>query len=93
MHANKDESNLTARGVYGNFVILEIAPGIFAHYAHLRTGSLPVRPGQRVHCGEVNVLDLVSLVGNITERLPQVRRSLSFFLVICGRRPSGTFSY
>ena len=34
--------DLTARTVYGNFVVLEIAPNVFAHYAHLRNGS--VRP-------------------------------------------------
>ena len=53
MSSNKDESDLTARGLYGNFVILEIAPGVFAHYAHLRPGSIRFHTGQRVHSGEV----------------------------------------
>jgi hypothetical protein len=46
-------NDLTARGLYGNFVVLEIAPGVFAHYAHLRPGSVRVRAGLHVHRGEV----------------------------------------
>jgi len=53
MSAHGDESDLTARGLYGNFVVLEIAPGVFAHYAHLRSGSVRVHAGQHVHSGEV----------------------------------------
>ncbi len=53
MSKHGDESDLTARGLYGNFVVLEIAPTVFAHYAHLRPGSLRVRAGQHVHRGEV----------------------------------------
>ncbi|MEC4591878.1 MULTISPECIES: M23 family metallopeptidase [Nitrospirillum] len=45
--------DLTARTLYGNFVILEIAPGVFAHYAHLRTGSVTVKVGDRVQAGAV----------------------------------------
>lgn len=44
---------LTARALYGNFVILEIAPGVYAHYAHLRQGSLTVRVGEQVRRGAV----------------------------------------
>ncbi|SFR97875.1 Peptidase family M23 [Granulicella pectinivorans] len=44
-------TEITARGAYGNFVILEIAPGIFAHYAHLQSGSIRVRIGQHVKRG------------------------------------------
>ncbi|XHS76327.1 M23 family metallopeptidase [Burkholderiaceae bacterium UC74_6] len=43
--------DLTARTLYGNFVILKISPGVYAHYAHLRSGSLKVRAGQRVQRG------------------------------------------
>ncbi len=50
-HAEGDD--LTARGLYGNFVILQIAPGIFAHYAHLQPGSVRVHAGQAVHKGDV----------------------------------------
>jgi murein DD-endopeptidase MepM/ murein hydrolase activator NlpD len=53
MSKHGDESDLTARGLYGNLVVLEIAPDVFAHYAHLRPGSLRVRAGQHVHRGEV----------------------------------------
>ena len=53
MSKHGDESDLTARGLYGNFVVLEIAPNVFAHYAHLRPGSLRVRAGQHAHRGEV----------------------------------------
>lgn len=42
---------LTARTLYGNFVVLEIAPGVFAHYAHLRKNSVQVKPGDRVKRG------------------------------------------
>ncbi len=48
-----EPTDLTPRGLYGNFVILEIAPGIFAHYAHLRPGSVRVREGDHVHRGDV----------------------------------------
>lgn len=45
--------DLTARSLYGNFVVLRIAPGVYAHYAHLKAGSLTVRTGQRIHSGAV----------------------------------------
>ncbi len=48
-----EPTDLTPRGLYGNFVILEIAPGIFAHYAHLRPGSVRVRAGDHLHRGDV----------------------------------------
>lgn len=48
-----EPTDLTPRGLYGNFVILEIAPGVFAHYAHLRPGSVRVRAGDHVHRGDV----------------------------------------
>lgn len=51
--AHPEPTDLTPRGLYGNYVILEIAPGIFAHYAHLRPGSVRVRTGDRVHRGDV----------------------------------------
>lgn len=46
-------TDLTARGLYGNFIVLEIAPGVFAHYAHLRPGSVGVQAGQHVRRGDV----------------------------------------
>ncbi|MBO9709279.1 MAG: M23 family metallopeptidase [Caulobacter sp.] len=45
--------DLTARTLYGNFVVLEIAPGVFAHYAHLSADGMNVKIGQRVRRGEV----------------------------------------
>jgi hypothetical protein len=50
-HAEGDD--LTARGLYGNFIVLEIAPGVFAHYAHLHPGSVRVRAGEHVHRGDI----------------------------------------
>jgi len=45
--------DLTNRTLYGNFVVLKIAPGTYAHYAHLKAGSLTVRIGQHVRRGDV----------------------------------------
>jgi murein DD-endopeptidase MepM/ murein hydrolase activator NlpD len=36
----------------GNHVVVEIAPGVFATYAHLQPGSLAVRVGERVTPGQ-----------------------------------------
>lgn len=46
-------TDLTTRTLLGNFVVLEVAPHIFVHYAHLQPGSLAVRVGQRVRRGAV----------------------------------------
>ena len=43
----------SAASVYGNFVVLEIGPGTFAHYAHLQERSVSVRLDQRVKRGDV----------------------------------------
>jgi hypothetical protein len=43
---------LTTDGLLGNYVVLKIAPGVFAHYAHLQPGSVLVKPGDRVHRGQ-----------------------------------------
>jgi hypothetical protein len=45
--------DLTARSLYGNFVVLEIAPNTYVHYAHLRSGSLVAKVGQKVRRGDV----------------------------------------
>lgn len=37
----------------GNFVALEVAPGVFARYAHLQSGSLRMKVGARVRWGDV----------------------------------------
>lgn len=46
-------TDLTERILMGNFVVLEVAPGVFAHYAHLQPGSLTVKAGDRVRRGAV----------------------------------------
>jgi murein DD-endopeptidase MepM/ murein hydrolase activator NlpD len=43
----------------GNHVVLEVAPGQFLFVAHLRRGSIRVRPGARVRAG-----DPIGAVGN-----------------------------
>jgi hypothetical protein len=53
---------LTVRGLMGNFIVLEIAPHVFVHYAHLRPGSLQVKRGQRVKPG--TILGQVGQSGN-----------------------------
>jgi hypothetical protein len=58
--ANPGVNDLT-----GNFVLLQIDGGYFALYAHLQTGSLRVRPGDRVRPGQV--LGQVGNTGNSTE--------------------------
>ncbi|KQM19658.1 M23 family metallopeptidase [Novosphingobium sp. Leaf2] len=45
--------DLTSRTLYGNFVVLKIGPNVYAHYAHLRNGSVTMRIGQRVKRGTV----------------------------------------
>lgn len=44
--------SLTADGLFGNYVVLELQPGVFATYAHLKKGSVKVKPGDRVHRGQ-----------------------------------------
>ncbi len=50
---------VTVESLAGNHVIIEIAPGLFATFAHLRHGSIRVKPHQRVRRGEV-----IAEVGN-----------------------------
>jgi hypothetical protein len=49
----EEPEELSARTLYGNFVVLEVAPGVFVHYVHLRQGSVQVKPGQHVKRGAV----------------------------------------
>jgi hypothetical protein len=46
-------TDLTVRTLMGNFVVLEIAPSVFVHYAHLQPGSLTVKVGDKVRRGSV----------------------------------------
>lgn len=47
-----EPSSLTAAGLFGNYVVLELSPGVFASYAHLKKGSVKVKPGDHVHRGQ-----------------------------------------
>jgi len=58
-HVGAEALNLTLETIAGNCVVLDLGSGQFAHYAHLRPGSVRVRVGDRVKRGEV-----VALVGN-----------------------------
>lgn len=53
------------RFVLGNHVVVDQGGGVFATYAHLRRGSLVVRPGDRVATGQR--LGLVGNSGNTSE--------------------------
>lgn len=44
---------LTTDGLFGNYVVLKIAPGVFAGYAHLQRGSVAVKPGDHVRRGQL----------------------------------------
>jgi len=56
---------ITLETVGGNFVIIDIGRDRYAFYAHLKPGSLRVRPGDRIRRGQV--LGLVGNSGNSTE--------------------------
>ncbi|OCC07802.1 M23 family metallopeptidase [Streptomyces sp. PTY087I2] len=45
-------SMIGARRIIGNHVILDLGDGTYAVYAHLRRGSLQVKPGDRVRAGQ-----------------------------------------
>ncbi|WP_426699841.1 M23 family metallopeptidase [Rhodanobacter sp. Col0626] len=48
-----EPESLTAHGLYGNYVVLEIRPGVFATYAHLQRGSVKVHIGDHVRRGQL----------------------------------------
>lgn len=48
-----EPESLTAHGLFGNYVVLEIRPGMYASYAHLQRGSVRVHAGDAVHRGQV----------------------------------------
>lgn len=52
------------RDFAGNLVVERIAPGKYAAYAHLQTGSVRVRVGQRLRTGQV--IGLLGNTGNTT---------------------------
>jgi hypothetical protein len=56
---------ITLETVAGNHIMLKIADGVYALYAHLQPGSLRVKVGDRVKAGQV--IGLVGNSGNSTE--------------------------
>jgi murein DD-endopeptidase MepM/ murein hydrolase activator NlpD len=46
-------ADLTERTLMGNFVVVEVAPHVFAHYGHLQPGSVRVKVGDRVQRGAI----------------------------------------
>jgi len=58
-HVGAEALNLTLETIAGNWVVLDLGDGQFAHYAHLRPGSLRVKAGDRVRRG-----DVIAQVGN-----------------------------
>jgi murein DD-endopeptidase MepM/ murein hydrolase activator NlpD len=46
-------SSLPTAELDGNHVILSLGQGVYAGYAHLRPGSVRVRPGQHVRAGQI----------------------------------------
>ncbi|WP_066981869.1 M23 family metallopeptidase [Streptomyces sp. NRRL F-4489] len=54
-----------ARRMIGNHVVLDLGGGTYALYAHVRRGSLTVRPGDRVRAGQT--LGACGNSGNSTE--------------------------
>lgn len=52
-------ANLPLDEADGNFVVLDIAPGLFVNYAHMRPGSVKVKLGDKVKRG-----DQIGEVGN-----------------------------
>lgn len=54
----------TAADYSGNSVIEQIAPGVYATYAHMQTGSVRVKAGQQLRTGEV--IGLLGDSGNTT---------------------------
>jgi murein DD-endopeptidase MepM/ murein hydrolase activator NlpD len=39
--------------LFGNYVVLQLKPGVFASYAHLQRGSVKVHVGERVRRGQL----------------------------------------
>lgn len=47
-----DPATITVETIDGNHVVIEIAPGTYVFYAHLKRGSINVKPGDRVVPGQ-----------------------------------------
>lgn len=48
-----DPATITTRTVDGNHVVIDIGGGYFVNYAHLKLGTIRVKPGDRVQRGQV----------------------------------------
>ncbi|MFI4959529.1 MAG: M23 family metallopeptidase [Lysobacterales bacterium] len=53
LSAQSEPESLTAHGLFGNYVVLELKPGVYASYAHLQRGSVKVRAGEHVRRGQL----------------------------------------
>jgi len=58
-HVGAEALDLSLDTIAGNLVVLDLGHGQYAHFAHLKPGSLKVKPGQRVKRGQV-----IGLVGS-----------------------------
>lgn len=58
-HVGAEALNLSLDTVAGNTLVLDLGHGQFAHYAHLKPGSLRAKAGDRVRRG-----DVIAWVGN-----------------------------
>ncbi|MEZ4584847.1 MAG: M23 family metallopeptidase [Gemmatimonadales bacterium] len=61
-HPSRRSVPITLETIGGNYVMLEVAPSRYVFYAHLQTGSVRVKVGDRVRRGQV--LGLLGLSGN-----------------------------
>jgi Peptidase family M23 len=57
-------ATVTVQNAGGNYIVIKIAPGHYAFYAHLQPGSFRVRKGERVKTGQV--IALLGDTGNAT---------------------------
>lgn len=48
-----EPGSLTAHGLFGNYVVLQIGPGAYTSFTHLQRGSVTVHAGERVHRGQL----------------------------------------
>ncbi|MGC4024077.1 MAG: M23 family metallopeptidase [Mesorhizobium sp.] len=56
---SEDAKGITTENIGGNMLVIEIADGVYAFYAHLQRGSLKFKLGDKVKAG-----DVVGLLGN-----------------------------
>ena len=64
-HSGKYAIAIDFNNAAGNHVVVEIAPGRYVLYAHMRPGTVTVKPGDQVRAGEI--LGHVGNTGSSTE--------------------------